>query len=102
MISNRKFKFTKKKTPKKGIMSVVLGLIAVVAEILTVYLSYLQKGNGPAQYGMVLLLSAIFGLAGLVLGIISSMQKEIYRFFPTLGIILNVVAVSIIGFLIYL
>lgn len=101
MISNRKFKFTKKKTPKKGIMSFVLGLIAVVSEILTIYLSYTLKGDAPAQYGMVMLLSAIFAVAGLVLGILSSVQKDIYRFFPTLGIVFNTVAVGMIGFIIY-
>ena len=83
-------------------MASILGVIANVSIVLAVYLTYQNKGVAPMQYGTVILLSLIFGLIGLVLGIRSCLEKDIYRLFPVLGIIWNGIALLVCGFILYL
>ena len=77
--------FTDKKNPKWGIMSSILGLIAGVSVCLAVHLTYLNGGT-----------------AGLALGIRSLTEKDIFRVFPIIGILLNVVTMAASGIILYL
>ena len=97
----KRYKFTKKTTPKKSIMALVFGLLACFWEILIIYLSYTMSGDIPAQYGLVFLIAGLFAMVGLVLSIWSVTYKEIYKLCPILGIIINTIGVFIIGFIIY-
>ena len=94
--------FTDKKNPERGIMAAILGLISAASVCLAVYLTYQNKGVAPVQYGSVILLSFIFALTGLVLGIIANMQKDIFHIFPIIGIVLNSITILADGFILYL
>ena len=94
--------FTDKKNPHLGIMSTILGLIAVVSVVAAVYFTYLDKGVAPMQYGMVIFLSVLYAVIGIAIGIRALLKKDIFRFFPVLGIVLNVIAVCGSGFILYL
>ena len=83
-------------------MASILGVISIASIVLAVYLTFQNKGVAPMQYGSVILLSLIFALVGLGLGIRSCLEKDIYRLFPVLGIILNSIAVLAGGFILYL
>lgn len=96
------YKFTNKKNPQQGIMASILGVISLASVVLAVYLTYQNKGVAPMQYGTVILLSLIFAITGLVLGIRACMEKDIYRFFPVSGIVLNSITVFAGGFILYL
>lgn len=94
--------FTDKKNPRWGIMSTLLGLIAVLSVAAAVYFTYLENGDAPMQYGMVILLSVIYSMIGMVLGVRSLLEKDIFKLFPVMGIVLNVIAVIEGGFILYL
>ncbi|MDE7322467.1 MAG: hypothetical protein K2N73_06985 [Lachnospiraceae bacterium] len=94
--------FTDKKNPKWGIMSSILGLIATASVSLAVHLTYLNDGTAPMQYGAVVILAMIYAVAGLTLGIRSLMEKDIFRIFPVIGILLNVLTVIVGGIILYL
>lgn len=94
--------FTDKKNPRWGIMSTLLGLIAVLSVAAAVYFTYLENGAAPMQYGMVILLSVIYSMIGMVLGVRSLLEKDIFKLFPIMGIVLNVIAVIEGGFILYL
>ena len=83
-------------------MAAILGVIANVSIVLAVYFTFQNKGVAPMQYGTVILLSLIFAMVGFVLGIRSSMEKDIYRLFPILGIVLNSIALLAGGFILYM
>lgn len=83
-------------------MSTILGMIAVVSVAAAVYFTYLEKGAAPMQYGMVILLSIIYAVTGAALGVRSLLEKDIFRFFPIMGIMLNVIAVIEGGVILYL
>lgn len=93
--------FTAKKHPEKGIMSTILGVISIVSVAAAVYLSFTKKGSAVAQYGAAVLLVTVFSLVGIVLGILSGMEKDRYRLFPFLGIGLNFVALAMISIILY-
>lgn len=94
--------FTDKKNPKWGIMASVLGLIATVSICIAVYFTYLDKGAARMQYGAAVLLAMIYAITGLVLGIRSLMEKDIFRMFPILGIVLSLLAVIAGSIILYL
>ena len=66
------------------------------------YLSYSQGGVMHGGYGVTGVLATIYSLIGLILGILTLREKDIYRIFPVLGTILNVVALGGVSFLLYL
>lgn len=94
--------FTDKKNPKWGIMSTILGLVAGVSICLAVHRTYLNGGAALMQHGAVVLLAIAYAVAGLVIGVRSLMEKDIFRFFPIAGIFLNVLAVIAGGIIFYL
>lgn len=96
-----RYVFTDKKHPEKGILSSVLGLISVSTIVYAVYLSYQNGGQAEARYAVAVMICFVYSVAGLVLGILSRMEKDIFRLFPTLGIILNVLSIIWVGLLLY-
>ena len=67
-----------------------------------VHLTYLNGGTAFMQYGAVVLLAMIYAAAGLALGIRSLTEKDIFRVFPIIGILLNVVTMAASGIILYL
>ena len=75
-------------------MSTILGGISLVSLGIVTYLSYSQGGVMHGGYGVTGVLATIYSLIGLILGILTLREKDIYRIFPVLGTILNVVALG--------
>ena len=94
--------FTNKKHSDKAIMSTILGIISLVSLGLVTYLSYSRGGVMHGGYGVTGVLATVYSLIGLILGILTLRDKDIYRFFPVLGTILNVISLGGISFLLYL
>lgn len=93
--------FTARKHPEKGIMSTILGIISMVSIGAAVYLAYKNDGNAAPQYGAAVFLVTIFALAGLILGILSRMEKDNFYLFPHLGIIFNFFSLAMISLILY-
>jgi hypothetical protein len=93
--------FTNKKHSNRAIMSTILGGISLVSLGIVTYLSYSQGGVMHGGYGVTGVLATIYSLIGLILGILTLREKDIYRIFPVLGTILNVVALGGVSFLLY-
>ncbi len=89
------YKFTNKSHPLKGIMSAILGIIALVSMILAIYLAYLDGMNSAdggmarMQYGLAAVLAFLMALVGEIIGLIANTEKDRYGFFPVLGLLLN-------------
>ena len=81
--------FTNKKHSDKAIMSTILGVISL-------------GGVMHGGYGVTGVLATVYSLIGLILGVLTLRDKDIYRFFPVLGTILNVISLGGISFLLYL
>ncbi len=94
-----KYMFTDNRHPEKGILSAVLGCISVTTYVVAVLLSYRNGGQALMQYAAAAFVAAIFSVVGLVLGIMSRFEKDIFKFFPNTGIVLNFISVVFIIFI---
>lgn len=83
-------------------MSTILGIISNMSLGSVIYLTYAQGGEAPTGYGITGLLIAIFSITGLLLGILTAMEKDRYKLFPCLGIIFNLIAITGIGLVVYM
>ena len=96
-----RYVFTDKKHPEKGIFSTALGALSVATIVYAVLLSFRNGGEAQAKYGVAVLICTIYSVAGLILGIMSRMERDIFKLFPNLGIILNVLSLIWVGWLLY-
>lgn len=93
--------FTNKEHTRKGIMATILGIISIATLIYTVLMSYRQDGNVPRQYGAAAMLVMVFAFVGIILGVISRMERDKYYLFSYLGIALNVLVLVAISIILY-
>ncbi|MBR5596132.1 MAG: hypothetical protein IKW30_01845 [Lachnospiraceae bacterium] len=101
MEQSRRYRFTNKKHPEKGIMSVILGIISLVSIWIAVYQTFLARGEAATNMGVVGLTITIFSVIGLVLGYIAKKEQDKFMFFPYLGMVLNVLALAGISVILY-
>lgn len=93
--------FTNKEHTRKGIMATILGIISIATLIYTVLMSYRQDGNVPRQYGAAAMLVMVFAFVGIILGVVSRMERDKYYLFSYLGIALNVLVLAAISIILY-
>ena len=101
MARKRNYIFTNKKHAEKAIMATILGIISTISLVAVIYLTYMQGGHAPVNYGLTGLLIVIFSVVGLLLGIVSIMERDRFKLFPAIGIILNSMALVGIGLVVY-
>lgn len=94
------YKFTNKKHTLVSIMSCILGAMADLSILAATFLPYFTKAESVTRFGLVCVLSGVYGLAGIVLAIIGLCQKESYSFFPKLGLTLNILVFVLAGVII--
>ncbi len=94
--------FTDKRTSHRAVMGVILGLISLVSLGGAVFQTYLSEGESVVKYGVVGLLSGIYSLIGLILGVVTVYDKNYYKFFPVAGIVLNLAILGSLGLIVYM
>lgn len=101
MAKKNSYMFTSKQHTQKGIMSTILGVIALATLAYTVVMSYYKAGDVPIQYGAAALLVMIFAFVGIILGLISKTERDKFYLFAYIGIALNVLALAVISMILY-
>ena len=101
-MARRNYIFTNKKHSQRAIMSTILGTISAISLGIVVYMTYRSGGEAANGYGVTGLLATLFSLVGLILGILTVRDKKYYRFFPWLGVILNLLVLGSISAILYL
>ncbi|MCR4902574.1 MAG: DUF6142 family protein [Butyrivibrio sp.] len=94
-----KYMFTDNKHPVRGIAASILGVISVLTVIISIVYTYRAGGQADVKSGAAVLFAFCFAIAGIILAIKSRLEKDIFKFFPNLGIILNSL---VILFMIYI
>lgn len=94
--------FTNRSHPVRGMMSSILGSVALASFLVAIYFTFQNDGVSLLRYGAVGLLATLFGLAGFVLGILSRMERDRYHLFSYLGLFLNTMVLALAGFILYL
>jgi len=88
-----RYMFTDNRHPEKGIMSAVLGATSVGALIAAVWFTYRDGGQAQVKYAAAALVAAVFSVVGLILGIMSRFERDIFKLFPNTGIALNLISI---------
>ena len=101
MAKKKGYKFTNRTHSEKAVMSTVFGMLSGVSLIVVIYLTYLNGGNAPVNYGIAGILILLFAIVGLVLGVLAAQEKERFRFFAWLGIGLNFAVLAGISGILY-
>ena len=101
MEQSKRYKFTNKKHPEKGIMSAILGIISLVSVWAAVYQTFLARGEASTNMGVVGLMITTFSATGLVLGYMAKKEHDKFMLFPYLGMVLNVIALGCISVILY-
>lgn len=102
MKHHRGYIFTNKRHSQKAIMSTILGVISTASMVVVIYLSFLLRGQTPISYGLTGLLALLMAVAGEVLGVMTVFERDRFKLFPIIGIVLNLVAIFIVGFVFYM
>lgn len=101
MKKRKNYKFTNKKNSNGAVMAVILGVISLVSLVAAVLAAYGNAGETAVKYGFAGLFAALLSLVGLVLGIAAAQDKDCYKFFPVLGILLNFLALALVVLILY-
>ena len=97
-----RYMFTDNRHPEKGVMSAILGCISVGAIIAAVVFTYNDGGQAQLRYAAAVMVAACFSVAGIILGIMSRFERDIFKLFPNLGIILNSLSLAFVIFILVL
>lgn len=101
-MKRKNYIFTNRKDSYRAIMGTILGGISNASLGIVLYLAYKAGGAIPVSYGLTGLLAAIFSIVGLILGVLSIQQKDEFKLFPVLSILLNLLALGVLAFLVQL
>ncbi len=82
-------------------MSTVLGALASVTLGVAVYQSYLSNGAVSDRQTAAAFLATVFMTVGMWLGVHSTLEKERFRLFTVLGILVNTLAFGMLSLILY-
>ncbi len=99
------YKFTIKKISPWSVMSTILGVISLLSMVIAIILTFQNQGEAKVGYGITSAVALIFTIIGMILGIKTRFEKDMYYIFANIGIIINglmlafLVYVFVLGFL---
>ena len=100
-MKSKSYIYTNKKHATKGIMAAILGLLSLVCLGLIAYYAFEQRGTGMERLASAMLISGIFSLTGLALGTMALLEKDKFRAFPIVGLVMNGAVLGLIGWALY-
>lgn len=101
MSQKRSYMFTNRKHSQKAVMSTVFGVLCTVSLVVVTILSYSRDGDIPAGYGFTGVFATLLSLIGLILGILAVREKDRFKLFGWLGILLNGISLAMISGILY-
>ena len=82
--NRKRIRFSDKKHPKHGIISVVLGVLSII-----ILLSGHAKGRAGMEIGALGLATMVLSIIGFVLAVRCNKEEDIYHVTPAVGSVLN-------------
>ena len=98
----RSYMFTNKRHPYVGIMSAILGVIALASLFYGIVSSYLLSGDVPMSFGAGCALATFYALVGWFMGVMAVRIPDSFHISGVIGILLNSVSLLIAGFLLWI
>ncbi|MDO5538740.1 MAG: DUF6142 family protein [Eubacteriales bacterium] len=85
MAKKMMYSFEEKKNSGNGIVSTIMGTIALVFLLAMIYSSYYMRGEAGLYAGAFGICGMIFSFAGFIVGIMSFSEKNIKYKYPKIG-----------------
>lgn len=101
MSQKRSYMFTNRKHSQKAVMSTVFGVLCTVSLAVVIILSYSRDGDIPAGYGFTGVFATLLSLIGLILGVLAVREKDRFKLFGWLGILLNGISLAMVSGILY-
>ena len=98
---SRGFIFTKRTQSERGILSFTLAVLSFATGLLAIYKSFKGMGQVSTRLGATGVVATLFGLIGLILGIVSMREADTFKIFPLLGLVISLLSLIVWGFIIY-
>ena len=103
MSSKSRIIFTTNRQSDRGIMSVILGCISFASLVFGVVYSYANSGAVIRErFGAGLLLTLVFSIIGLTLGMLARSEVDRYKAMPLLGITLNLLIIIVLAMFLWI
>ena len=93
--------FTNKRHSNRAVMATILGIISLASLGVVVFQAYMSAGETVVGYGFTGALATLFSIVGLCMSVVTVRDKDYYRLFPVLGILLNLAALGSISLILY-
>ncbi len=97
MRGKQELEFDGRRHSRPGIISSVLGAVALLADAIVLVMAFMQNGQAGRIIGVTGFLAMWVSLAGLYYGIRALREKETKRLFPRLGFVLNLLLLAGFG-----
>ncbi|SCX85064.1 hypothetical protein SAMN02910292_00252 [Lachnospiraceae bacterium XBB2008] len=94
--------FTAQEQSDKGIMALVLGILCSGSVAYSLIASYLKQGEVNSRFGGALLVTLLMAVVGLILGAMACSDVDKRKAVPTVGVILNVIVILVLGALLWI
>ena len=85
----KSFMFSARHHSQTGILSILLAIASLTTLIASVIVSFLNRGDTPARLGSAGMFAVLANVLGLVAGVISSRERDIYTWVPKAAVIMN-------------
>lgn len=96
-MSKRKYKFTRKRQSRVGIVSFVVGILALLCVSGMVAIAYLESGAAGKVIAIPAFAALLLAFFGFVKGIQGIREEDTYRMFPWLGFLINGIVLAVFG-----
>lgn len=83
---NKDYRFTNKRYAREGIISSILGVLAVMCLTSGIFRSFEARGNGDSIVGLLGMGALLMSLAGLIFGIKSFRDEDKFYTFSKIGV----------------
>lgn len=96
-MSKRKYKFTRRKQSRLGILATIAGVLALLCVVSMVVIAYLESGAAGKVIAVPAFLALLLALLGFFKSICGIREEDTYRLFPWMGFILNGMVLIVFG-----
>lgn len=91
MVRSTNLSFGESKNSQKGIFSIVLGVISMLAGIILIIISSTSRGNAPAAVGACGIVAIIASVIGVVYAVMGAKERDTERLPAYIGFLMNLI-----------
>lgn len=91
----KSFMFTTKHQSFNGLLSLIVGIISIVALIACILIAFGNRGELLQRFGGVGLFAVLSNIVGVAASLISFNERDIYVWIPRIGLIINLLMIII-------